>query len=179
MAIIRMRAPALPTFNPADLAQELAAELRREPQPDEVVREPIVIENEMPGGSLHVAVIWSRWKLVDASERSRVIMNAYEQVARDRVDAITIAMPATPEQADRLGLLPYEVVPVAGALNQEREADLMRREGALEINGRLRLRFPNLQTAAASHARLVRDTSPNEWELLRIERGTPELTNPS
>jgi hypothetical protein len=67
----------------------------------------IVIEEIRHSNSLHVTVIWDRWKAIDAEERGQVILNA---VAKKWGEAemlrVTMALGVTKEEASRLGIRP-------------------------------------------------------------------------
>lgn len=81
------------------LAQEWA-----HPQNDS--SEPVIIEeSEHQQVPSHLYVIWSEWRPLSQCERSKAIVNAYEQV-RGRAFAlnVSVAMGPTPEEAQRMGI---------------------------------------------------------------------------
>ena len=159
-----------------DMVRELAAELNANVDSNQPLCQPIILEQEHRTQALHVFVIWEKWRLIDAGERSRAIMQAYEQAAPDRVERITIAMAVTTDEAISLGLLPYGIVSTTkdGELAPEKIRTLMIQEGAVETPTGLLLRFPSQSAAELAWRRLTKQTSPEYWALVHTIRSGEE-----
>lgn len=86
-----------------DLEVRLLQEWRH-PQREAV--EPIIIEErEGRDGPPDLYVIWHEWKDVSRAERSKIILNAYEQrYGREASLEIMVATGLTAEEADRIGI---------------------------------------------------------------------------
>jgi len=83
------------------LLAELKAELtdpKKTGEPDIVIERPNV-------GTVHLYVIWSKWKDLEQRIRSRIILEAYERVKGDAESLkVTVAMGLTRKEADSLGV---------------------------------------------------------------------------
>lgn len=68
--------------------------------------EPVIIEeSERQQVPSHLYVIWSEWRPLSQYERSKIILNAYEQVrGRSFALNVSVAMGLTPEEAQRMGI---------------------------------------------------------------------------
>lgn len=85
----------------ATLRAELVDELTN---PKSSGEPDIVIERPNPSTS-HVFVIWSRWRKLEQTVRSRIILDAYrEAVGDEEALKVTVAMGLTPSEAKRLGV---------------------------------------------------------------------------
>ncbi len=88
-----------------DLLNRLLAEWRS-PQVSEDA-EPVIIE-ERPGNYdrvNHLYVVWSDWEDLSPLERSKLILQAYEQYrGNDLAASITLAMGLTPAEARQMGI---------------------------------------------------------------------------
>jgi len=84
-----------------DLCDRLIAELRN-PQ---MTGEPDIIIERPSRGTVHIFVIWADWGELEQMVRSRVILDAYEEVyGIDEVRTVTVAMGLTPNESKRLGV---------------------------------------------------------------------------
>ena len=83
------------------IAQELRLE-QAEGSPDA----PLIIEEDARySGRIHVTVIWDRWAQVGPEERSRMILEAYEQVrGAGTFLTLTSALGLTHADAKKLGV---------------------------------------------------------------------------
>ena len=159
-----------------DVVAVLADELTADPAGSivEPLRQPIIIEQGLRGlDSLHVAVIWERWRRVPANGRSRAILEAYERAEPAKVDQILIALPATFGEAANLGLLPWGVEPTeAGlaALGEGGVAEKRREFGAVSTPDGVFFRFPSKLLAETTRGRLDADTGSGHWQLVPFER---------
>ena len=69
--------------------------------------QPVMIEaaGDRFNPTTHLYVIWDRWTELSQSERSEVIMDAYEATHdRQQVLTVTIAMGLTAKEAERMGI---------------------------------------------------------------------------
>ncbi len=85
----------------------------RHPQREAV--EPIIIE-ERAGrdGPPDLYVIWHEWADISRSERSKIILNAYEQrYGREAALEVMVATGYTADEADRMGIEYAPLEPVA------------------------------------------------------------------
>jgi hypothetical protein len=157
-----------------ELVQELAGELRSPLDVSRPLRQPVIIENEVgTERTLHVVVIWERWQLIPAPDRSSVIMQAYESAASDRIERIMMTLGVTLEEAVDLGLMPYGIEPTVRKTDEacpENVERLMRQEGAVVTPSGLLLRFPSLEGANASYERLARQSDPRFWAIVKYEK---------
>ena len=155
----------------AALAAELARELERDPSPEEPFAQPIIFERDVPQTkTVHVTVVWEKWRSVGIDARDRIIMQAYEKIFPDKVDQITIAMGMTTDEAVDVGLLPYGIEPMvrAGELTDEQVRTMMRNEGAVETPSGLQLRFPSLELANRAYERLAAGSDQKHWSIVHI-----------
>jgi hypothetical protein len=170
MPLIRSKSPLQSTPAEHELVQELVREIGESADVNKPLRQPIVIENEIPQtDAFHVTVIWERWRLVTAGHRSGVIVRAYEQAAPDRADKITIALGATTEEAIDLGLLPFAVgttVKNGDSVDPKYLRKLMRDEGAVESPSGMLLCYPSMDSAMAARERLARLSKPEYWAVI-------------
>jgi hypothetical protein len=69
-------------------------------------REPVIlVEKTRDGKPAHFYVIWTKWSAVERNVRSEIIMDAAEKkFSPDDMQAVTIAMGLTPDEADRFNL---------------------------------------------------------------------------
>lgn len=78
-------------------------------------REPvIIIESESSKGPTHLYVIWSEWGDIPLDERSKVILNAFEEaMGIEFVLDVTLALGLRPDEAPRFGIEPKEYMEVS------------------------------------------------------------------
>ena len=83
------------------ITQELRLE-QAEGSPDA----PLIIEEDAPySDRIHVTVIWDRWAQIGPEERSRIIVEAYEQVRGPGTFlTLTSALGVTHADAKKLGV---------------------------------------------------------------------------
>ena len=94
------------------LEEQLVQEWR---QPGKDVLEPVIIEErERGGGPPDVYVIWQAWTDLSRSERTQVILNAYEQrYGREASLQVMVALGFTSEEAHRNGIRYAPLEPAA------------------------------------------------------------------
>jgi len=99
MPVRKMRKPSV--ANEKDLRAELVAELRNPKESGE----PDIIIDTPHRSTIHLYVIWEKWKNLEQTVRSRIIFDAFAEVKGEKkADDVTIAMGLTREEADRLGI---------------------------------------------------------------------------
>lgn len=93
-----------PTFDPS-FVEAIAQELRLE-QAEGLPDSPLIIEEDAPYSErIHVTVIWDRWAQIGPEERSRIIVEAYEQVrGAGTFLTLTSALGLTHADAKKLGV---------------------------------------------------------------------------
>ncbi len=85
----------------AELRNQLEAELRNPTDNPEPV---IVVERPHPT-TTHLFVIWSRFDGLEQVVRSRIILDAFEDVRGEREALnVTVSMGLTPAEAGRMGI---------------------------------------------------------------------------
>ena len=83
------------------LRAELIAELAH---PKKTGEPDIVIEKPYPS-MVHLYVIWKKWKDLEQTARSRIILDAYTEAKGDvEADKVTVAMGLTRKEAADLGV---------------------------------------------------------------------------
>jgi hypothetical protein len=66
---------------------------------------PQIVELRDPNtGVVHLYVVWHEFHGIGQQQRSEIIMDAYERVARSDIPNVTLAMGLLQEEADRMGL---------------------------------------------------------------------------
>jgi len=154
---------------------ELRARLAQELQGHTTADPPVVHEvHVQPSNTLHVIVVWDRWADVPQPDRGRVIMDAYRALDRatpgdaPRADRITMAMGATWEETEQLGLLPFRITPNyrRGEVDDGQVREAMLRAGAVELtNGRIILAFAFPQAADHTFHSLQEQLPQAHWSL--------------
>ena len=92
------------------LLAELIAELRS-PRAN---GQPAIEIREMARGLRHVYVIWDRWDGCEPESRGEIVRSAFREVhGPDYERAIAVTFPATVPEAADMGLLPFQVKPLA------------------------------------------------------------------
>jgi hypothetical protein len=141
MPVFKQERPAVPQRD--ELVDELAAELRGGAN---AAGAPVIFEDEIPQTqTVHVLVLWERWRDVPNGSRGAIIYDAYERVDHAKMLRIKFALGLTFEEAIRGGYLPYKVEPMirsSDAVDREKVKEEMRRLGARETPRGLELRFP-------------------------------------
>ena len=70
---------------------------------------PIILidKSSSLGDSVHIYVVWDKWGDLDQEVRSEIIMSACEEVGKENILDVTVAMGLTKEEADRMKV-PYK-----------------------------------------------------------------------
>jgi hypothetical protein len=97
-----------PQFRFADLAAELAAELKQSRESGQ----PLIEEQHFPTGAVRVTVLWDKWDRVPQEDRSATILRAYELAeSKESRDRIALSIGLTLPEAHASGLLPFQILP--------------------------------------------------------------------
>ena len=136
------------------LIDELAGELRSPREKGQ----PLILQ--FPIGDtadFNVYVVWDRWASVSEVYRNDMIYKAYFQFDRSLPAKIPTATGLTTAQAIVDGLLPIRIEPFPpgdGQFTAETFREALIEEGAIEVAGRLQLRFPTLDDGQETYGRL-------------------------
>jgi len=140
-----------------DLVRELVEELRHSRD----FGQPLIEELCFPKtNNLRVQVIWDKWDPISDEDRYQTILEAYQQVeGKELRDRIALAIGLTVPEAQQLGLLPFQVVPMVRkgdpvTLEQCREAMLAQGASILFDPGKPQLRYATREEAEACKQRL-------------------------
>jgi hypothetical protein len=152
----------------------LLLELEKELSKPADVGQPLIIERHMGfGNAVQVTVVWDRFHEIPESDRTALILSAYEQCfGQESRDQVTLAIGLTVPEAVELGLLPYAVVSARRrddtvTLDQYRQA--MISEGASLLDNRElpQLRFASEDEATSSVSRLEKAAPGSFWIVTR------------
>jgi hypothetical protein len=141
----------------ADLVTRLVDEL----QHDRKSGQPLIDEQSFPNGNIRVAVIWDEWDRLPHEDRTKTILQAYEQAeGRDYRERIALASGLTVPEAHAAGMLPFELFPALrkdDPVTMEQCREAMIAEGASKLFGVniLKLLFATLDEAEAGRRRLA------------------------
>ncbi|MCG3128143.1 MAG: hypothetical protein CHACPFDD_03019 [Phycisphaerae bacterium] len=175
MPVIRTRVFESSTVLEDVLRRELSRELQTQPSDEQPLLQPLIFQNEnSQDGGLNVWVVWEKWRLLPASQRAKIIYEAYETAEPAKAPKIVTVNPVTTQEAIDLGLLPWRVE----CIELDRGdgpglRELMRNEGAVDIDAGLVLRFPDKHSAEAARERLSRlSKRPRAWS---VEEDKPQI----
>lgn len=182
MPVIRTRSVFSPQVR-GELVALLAAELAGNDATG--TGEPLVFEDPLdPTDKLFVVVIWSRWEEVPWAQRSRIIVEAYEQVDREhpngpqRTPTVGVTNGLTWEEADSNAFFKYAVQPMARSDEADPEAmrKAMEEEGGFVTASGVRLRFMLRSEAEAVYRRLSEKLPQAHWGLSQLVKfDTPTI----
>ncbi len=154
------------------LVDDLASVLRSA-QPN--ARQPLISENQIAQTkSVHVAVIWDKWKDLSPTERSEVILNACTRAGRFRNSTITLAMGLTGEEALRRGFLPYSIV-IMRRQGRSPSRDQMEKAMAgaggisMKVGSSTQLRFASFEQAEEAYRHLSQAVPGPYWAIVHEE----------
>jgi len=144
------------------VAEQLLKELAGEPTPQGPVIFEIPLDQQ---NQIDVLVVWDAWKPFSSTDRSTMILDAYQGKIK-----ISQALGATYQEAVEQQILPYTVVP----MTRGREIDIaklkqaMTKEGGFVLdNGKVDLRFPTMALAEQAHARLTDALPTGYWSIVQ------------
>lgn len=146
--------------------QQVAAQLAKElveQTPDGPIIFEIPLEHQQ---RFDVLVVWNAWEPFNSTERSNLILQAYQ--GRDL--QIAQALGVTYQEALEQQLLPYAVQPMVrrGEVDDDKLRQEMLAAGGVRLaNGKVDLRFPTMSLAEQAHKRL-RDVLPmGYWSIVQ------------
>ena len=151
------------------LTSQLCAALRRV---EHSLREPLIVEDRVgQTQSLHVVVIWDKWKSLLPKDRSKVILDAYAMAERAQNMTFTMAMGLTGEEAFRLGFLPYSIVSTRRNGDTVSAAELEKTMAGLggillKIGQSVQLRYPTLEQAEDAYRKLSQRVPGPYWAIV-------------
>ncbi len=178
MPVIRTKSSDESSLKEDVLRRELARELGREfeahaEEGEDVLRQPIIFENEIGDQGIHVTVVWERWRLVPESRRHQIIRDAYESALPDRADHLLTARGLTTDEASSMGLLPWRIEYISNSW-LDRKEEIMRLHGAVETPHGLVMRYPDRHSADVVVRRLEHATgAAGCWRVLEDSEPTP------
>lgn len=149
----------------ADLVVALTGELTA----PKAFGQPLVMEEEFPRTNrLGVTVVWDQFDRVSDLDRPLVIRKAYEGAQSNKAKRIAFAIGYTVPEAEKAGLLPYEIALVSGSKASgeliERCRDVMKSLGGSLLANPMKpvLRFSTSEQADACRAELIRRMPESE-----------------
>jgi hypothetical protein len=147
---------------------ELAHRFRQSPDlPDP----PLVVVNRTPQArSIHVLVIWDKWKNLSIPERGRVIADAFAAAWPEEQDVVRFPMGLTPGEALSQGYLRYQIVPLvrpADGVSAAAVKQAVNSAGGvrMQVGDDWQLRFATRGQAAEAYRRLVERVNKPIWTL--------------
>ena len=154
------------------LVKELAARIAA-PQAAE---EPYIVQDRVPQTrSRHVVVIWDAWEDLDASERGRIITDAFARAGID--DIIQVAMGVTQQEAIDSGYFPYRIIANLKGADGKKVSTAVRKamEQApgvqVRIGSSLQLRYPTLEHAQEAYRELSAAVPGPYWAIVKDDGG--------
>lgn len=163
MPVIRGRAhvSVITAEQRQSVAQQLALELTGVPTPSGPVIFEIPFE---PQDRIDVLVVWDAWQPFSSTERSDMILAAYNGSQAQIAQALGV----TYQEAIEQQVLPYAVMPMLrrGEIHEEDVKNAMLAEGGVaRENGKVDLRFPTMALAEQAHRRLADALPKGYWSI--------------
>lgn len=157
-----IRGEAQPSAVTAEQRQKVAEQLAKELAGEQTPDGPVIFEFPFEQADrIDVLVVWDAWKRFPSTDRSDLILEAYQgsnvQIAQ--------ALGVTYQEAIEQQVLPYAVVPMIrqGDIDEETVRNAMLAEGGFALeSGNVDLRFPTMSLAQQAHKRLT-DKMPKEY----------------
>jgi len=139
---------------------------------------PLVLENQIgQTRKYHVTIIWDEWGDLPLQTRSRIILDAYEEVFPDKTGRISIAQGLTMSEAISLGLFPYKVIALPTRVEEsflrDRVVDALKRRGAIRGQYDLELRYRTVEEAELARAELQKEIPGDFWTI--VQEMAPEV----
>lgn len=165
------RTPALtipPNVPHPAMVRDLATRLKDDPNSPDL---PLVTINRIqPTRSVHILVIWSKWKGMAIPERARVISDAYAAAFPNDNSVVRLPMGLTTGEAFSQGHLEYRIIPLvrpADNVSMKQVHDAMYAAGGviLEVGDNLELRFASRAQAEGAYRRLLEQINKPIWTL--------------
>lgn len=134
--------------------------------------EPYVIQDRIPQTrSRHVVVIWDSWDMLDRTQRSHIIADAFRDAGVG--DAIRVAVGLTQQEALSMGYLPYQVVAnwrkADGAqILQDLKRAIEETPGVhVRTGSSVQLRYPTLEHAQEAYRHLSEAVPGPYWAIVK------------
>src|SRR5687768_12650445 len=140
------------------MVRELAIRLKADANSPDL---PLVTLNRvLPTKSIHMLVIWSKWKDLTIAERGRVISDAYAAAFPNDLSVVRLPMGLTTGEAFSQGHLKYRIIPLVrptDGVSMKQVHDAMYSAGGviLEVGDDLELRFATRLQAEGAYRRLL------------------------
>ena len=174
MPVIRGRAQV--SIITADQRRTVAESLARELTGEQTEGGPVIFEIPFEQrDQVDVLVVWEAWKPFNSTDRSNMILEAYEG-SKVR---IAHALGVTYQEAIEQQVLPYAVTPMIrpGEIDEEAVKKAMLAEGGFALaNGKIDLRFPTMSLAEEAHRRLA-DDLPKASRQINLPNHTTGFTD--
>ena len=150
------------------LVAALAARLL---QPLDAPDLPLVVLNRIPQTrSVHLLVVWDRWRDLAIPERGRAIADAFAAAFPDDQAVVRLPMGLTPGEALSQGYLHYQITPLVRPgdhVPAKAVRDAMASAGGVPVSAGadLQLRFATRPQAEAAYRRLLEKINKPIWTL--------------
>lgn len=165
MPVIRSQAPV--SVITAEQRRKVAEQLALELGGAKTESGPIIFEIPLDQQDrIDVLVVWDAWKPFSSTERSDMILEAYN----GSEDQIALALGVTYQEALEQQVLPYAVEPMVrrGEIDEEVMKNAMLAEGGFALeNGKVSLRFPTMLLAEQAHQRLTDSLPKGYWSTIQ------------
>jgi hypothetical protein len=149
----------------------LTSRLVRELREPGTTGSPLVLENQISQTHrYHVTVIWDEWRDLPLQTRSRIILDAYEDVFPEKTGLISIAQGLTMCEAISMGLFPYKVIALLSRADEpmrDRALAALKAHGAVRGEHDLELRFRTLDEAERARIELQREVPGELWSVVQ------------
>jgi hypothetical protein len=158
------------------LVEALAKRFKEDPDSPSL---PLVIVNTMaPTSSVHIAVIWDKWKELPIPQRGRVITDAYAAAFPQSHLVVRLPMGLTPGEALTQGYLRYRIIPLVRPVDKvtvKQVKDAIASAGGvlMQIGNDQQLRFATREQAEGAYRRLLEKVTKPIWTLSE-ESGSPD-----
>ncbi len=132
---------------------------------------PLVVLNTIaPTSSVHIAVIWDKWKELAIPQRGRVITDAYAAAHPNSRLVVRLPMGLTPGEALSQGYLRYQIIPLVRPTDHvttRQVKDAMASAGGVLMNvgNDQQLRFATRAQAEEAYRRLLEKINKPIWTL--------------
>lgn len=159
------------------LVAELATRFR---QPLDLPDLPLVVVNRIaPTRSIHIVVIWDKWKELTIPERGRVIADAFATAFPHEQGVVRLTMGLKPGEALSQGYLRYQIIPLVRPVDHvttKQVKDAMASAGGvlMQVGNDQQLRFATRGQAEEAYRRLLEKINKPIWTLSE-ETSTSEV----
>lgn len=160
---------AVPTNVPhAPMVRMLAERLRADPDSPDV---PLTVLNRIPQTkSVHLLVVWDKWKDLPIPARARVITDAFAAAFPADDAVVRLPIGVTSGEALTQGYLCYQIIPLprpSDHVTAKQLKDAMESAGGvlLQLGGERHLRFATRGQAEGAYRRLLEKINKPIWTL--------------